>query len=101
MPLPVLQRQVDRWSKQYRASETQHIEAMETLMSWLVANMPEDDGAVSLVHGDYRSGNVIFANDAADQTTHASDKDSLLRHCHSIAESHPGEVSHRSKKLAA
>ncbi len=54
------ERQVDRWSKQYRASETQHIEAMETLMTWLVANMPEDDGAVSLVHGDYRLDNMMF-----------------------------------------
>jgi aminoglycoside phosphotransferase (APT) family kinase protein len=54
------ERQVDRWSKQYRASETQHIEAMETLMTWLAANMPEDDGAVSLVHGDYRLDNMMF-----------------------------------------
>jgi aminoglycoside phosphotransferase (APT) family kinase protein len=54
------ERQVGRWSKQYRASETQHIEAMETLMQWLTANMPADDGAVSLVHGDYRLDNMMF-----------------------------------------
>ena len=54
------ERQVGRWSKQYRASETQHIEAMETLMVWLTANMPEDDGAISLVHGDYRLDNMMF-----------------------------------------
>lgn len=54
------ERQIGRWSKQYRASETQHIEDMETLMQWLTANMPEDDGAVSLVHGDYRLDNMMF-----------------------------------------
>jgi aminoglycoside phosphotransferase (APT) family kinase protein len=54
------ERQVSRWSKQYRASETRHIEAMETLMKWLVENMPADDGAVSLVHGDYRLDNMMF-----------------------------------------
>ena len=54
------ERQTARWSKQYRASETQHIEAMETLMTWLADNMPADDGAVSLVHGDYRLDNMMF-----------------------------------------
>lgn len=54
------ERQVGRWSKQYRASETQHIAAMEKLMTWLPANMPTDDGAVSLVHGDYRLDNMMF-----------------------------------------
>lgn len=54
------QRQLERWSKQYRASETRRIEAMEALMSWLAARMPEDDGTVSLVHGDYRLDNMMF-----------------------------------------
>jgi len=54
------ERQVDRWSKQYRASETQRIEAMETLLQWLPAHMPPDDGSVSLVHGDYRLDNMMF-----------------------------------------
>ena len=54
------ERQLSRWSKQYKASETQHIEAMETLMVWLSDNMPADDGAVSLVHGDYRLDNMMF-----------------------------------------
>ncbi|MCB1854826.1 MAG: phosphotransferase family protein [Pseudomonadales bacterium] len=56
-------RQTDRWTKQYRASETQRIEAMEQLIPWLVANMPEDDGVVSLVHGDYRLDNMMFHPD--------------------------------------
>jgi aminoglycoside phosphotransferase (APT) family kinase protein len=54
------ERQTARWSKQYRASETQQIAAMETLMTWLADNMPADDGSVSLVHGDYRLDNMMF-----------------------------------------
>ncbi len=54
------ERQVSRWSKQYRASELQQIPEMETLMEYLPANMPEDDGRVSLVHGDYRLDNMMF-----------------------------------------
>ena len=53
------QRQVDRWSRQYRASETERIEAMDRLIEWLPANIPSDD-ATSIVHGDYRIDNVIF-----------------------------------------
>ncbi len=56
-------RQVGRWSKQYRASETESIEPMERLMEWLPANMPEDDGRVGLIHGDYRLDNFIFHPD--------------------------------------
>jgi aminoglycoside phosphotransferase (APT) family kinase protein len=54
------ERQLGRWTKQYRASEIDHIGAMETLMEWLPANMPENDGTVSLVHGDYRLDNMMF-----------------------------------------
>ncbi len=53
-------RQVGRWTKQYRASETEHNPAMEQLIEWLPANMPEDDDQVSLVHGDYRLDNLMF-----------------------------------------
>jgi aminoglycoside phosphotransferase (APT) family kinase protein len=54
------ERQLGRWAKQYKASETRHIAAMETLMTWLPANMPADDGTVNLVHGDYRLDNMMF-----------------------------------------
>ncbi|RLQ21620.1 phosphotransferase family protein [Seongchinamella sediminis] len=54
------ERQVGRWSKQYRASQTREIPEMERLVDYLVANMPEDDGQVSLVHGDYRLDNLMF-----------------------------------------
>jgi aminoglycoside phosphotransferase (APT) family kinase protein len=52
-------RQIARWSKQYRASETERIEAMERLLAWLPANIPADD-ETTLVHGDYRLDNMIF-----------------------------------------
>ncbi|MFK8015368.1 MAG: phosphotransferase [Gammaproteobacteria bacterium] len=57
------ERQVGRWTKQYRASETHTIEAMDALILWLSQNMPADDGHVSLVHGDYRLDNFIFSRD--------------------------------------
>ena len=52
-------RQINRWSKQYRASETESIPAMDKLIEWLPENIPEDD-ETSLVHGDYRLDNMIF-----------------------------------------
>jgi aminoglycoside phosphotransferase (APT) family kinase protein len=54
------ERQVGRWTKQYRASETETVPAMEALIDWLPANMPADDGQVALVHGDYRLDNLMF-----------------------------------------
>ncbi|MHA7775254.1 phosphotransferase family protein [Roseibium sp. M-1] len=56
-------RQIDRWTKQYRASETETIPAMDDLIGWLDANVPEDDGRRTLVHGDYRIDNLLFAGD--------------------------------------
>jgi len=55
-------RQVDRWSKQYRASQTETIEAMERLIDWLPLHLPPP-GPVRLVHGDYRIDNLIMAKD--------------------------------------
>lgn len=54
------ERQVGRWTKQYRASETEPIAAMETLINWLPAHMPADDGCIALVHGDFRLDNMLF-----------------------------------------
>ncbi|MDH5356982.1 MAG: phosphotransferase family protein, partial [Gammaproteobacteria bacterium] len=54
------ERQISRWSKQYRASETETIPAMDHLIGWLPANMPDDGGEVSLIHGDFRMDNMIF-----------------------------------------
>ncbi len=60
-PGSYFERQYDRWSSQYRASELRRIEPMETLIQWLGEHLPNDDGRVSLVHGDYRLDNMIFA----------------------------------------
>jgi aminoglycoside phosphotransferase (APT) family kinase protein len=56
-------RQVERWSKQYRASETEKIDAMERLIDWLPGHIPPG-GPPRLVHGDYRLDNLIIAKDA-------------------------------------
>jgi len=56
-------RQVERWSKQYRASETEKVEAMENLIAWLPKNLPPA-APVRLVHGDYRLDNMILAASA-------------------------------------
>ena len=56
-------RQVERWSKQYRASETEKIDEMERLIEWLPRHIPPAAGA-RLVHGDYRLDNLIVGSDA-------------------------------------
>ena len=53
-------RQIGRWTKQYRASETETVADMETLMEWLPNHIPEGEETVALVHGDYRLDNMIF-----------------------------------------
>ncbi|MFC3616547.1 phosphotransferase family protein [Lutimaribacter marinistellae] len=58
------ERQIGRWTKQYRASETAAIPAMDALIEALPDAMPEDDGQRTLVHGDYRIDNMIFAKDS-------------------------------------
>jgi len=52
-------RQIDRWSRQYRASETEKIDAMDRLIEWLPGHIPEGE-RTSIVHGDYRLDNMIF-----------------------------------------
>lgn len=59
------ERQINRWSKQYRASETTPIPAMDSLMELLVTQMPADDGQRTLVHGDYRIDNMMFQKDGS------------------------------------
>lgn len=58
-----LERQVSRWSKQYRASETKPLPAMDRLIDIITERMPVDDGQRTLVHGDYRIDNMIFERD--------------------------------------
>ena len=57
------ERQIGRWSKQYLASVTEPIEAMDRLIDWLPANIPDsarDPSEVSIVHGDFRLDNLVF-----------------------------------------
>ena len=57
-------RQIDRWTKQYRAAETETRPGMDDLAAWLDRSIPPDDGLRTLAHGDYRIDNMLFAPDA-------------------------------------
>jgi aminoglycoside phosphotransferase (APT) family kinase protein len=61
-PQRYLSRQITRWTRQYRESETERIDAMEQLIAWLPAHLPQglDDEPATLVHGDFRIDNLIF-----------------------------------------
>jgi aminoglycoside phosphotransferase (APT) family kinase protein len=57
------ERQIGRWTRQYQASITEPIEAMDRLIEWLPAHMPAsalDEAKVAVVHGDFRMDNLIF-----------------------------------------
>lgn len=54
------ERQVSRWTKQYRGAETEHMPAMERLIEWLPKTIPEQT-RTAIVHGDYRCDNMKFA----------------------------------------
>jgi aminoglycoside phosphotransferase (APT) family kinase protein len=53
------ERQIRRWSEQYRAAQTEPLSSMEWLMAWLPENVPAGDES-RLVHGDFRLDNMIF-----------------------------------------
>jgi aminoglycoside phosphotransferase (APT) family kinase protein len=54
-------RQINRWSRQYLASETEPIDAMQQLIDWLPQHLPDESGErASIVHGDFRLDNLIF-----------------------------------------
>ncbi len=52
-------RQIERWTKQYQASSTETIEAMDRLIEWLPQNIPPGEDT-AIVHGDFRLDNIIF-----------------------------------------
>jgi aminoglycoside phosphotransferase (APT) family kinase protein len=58
-PGSYVMRQIDRWTKQYRASETETIAAMDRLIEWLPAHAPASE-ETTLIHGDFRIDNMIF-----------------------------------------
>ncbi len=59
-PGSYFERQIKRWSEQYRASETRQIAAMDALIDALPARCPADDGVIALAHGDFRIDNLMF-----------------------------------------
>ncbi|MGR3615618.1 MAG: phosphotransferase family protein [Paracoccaceae bacterium] len=61
-----LERQITRWTQQYYAAETEKRPEMDQLIMDLTKNLPADDGRRSLVHGDYRIDNMIFATEGAE-----------------------------------
>ena len=54
------ERQLTRWSRQWQESPSGPIPDLDRLIDWLRANLPPDDGAFCLAHGDFRMGNMIF-----------------------------------------
>ncbi len=58
-PERYLARQTDRWTRQYQASKTEDIAAMDSLIDWLPRHLPEDDD-IAIAHGDFRLENLIF-----------------------------------------
>ena len=58
------ERQIGRWTKQYRASEIDRTEEMDRLIEWLPRTIPQEEARTSIVHGDYRLDNIVFDADA-------------------------------------
>jgi aminoglycoside phosphotransferase (APT) family kinase protein len=54
------ERQLARWTKQWKESPTRNIPDLDHLSDWLCGNLPSDDGHVSIAHGDFRLGNLMF-----------------------------------------
>ena len=52
-------RQIERWSKQYVASQTETIDAMDQLIAWLPHHIPPGEDT-AIVHGDFRLDNLLF-----------------------------------------
>ncbi|MGB3166523.1 MAG: phosphotransferase family protein [Alteraurantiacibacter sp.] len=59
------ERQVGRWTKQYRASQTEVLPAVERLIEWLPDTVPKQE-RTSVIHGDYRIDNLIYAPEACE-----------------------------------
>lgn len=55
-----VERQVSRWTRQYRMSETHTIPAMDALIDWLPANLPTAPEELRIAHGDFRLDNLLF-----------------------------------------
>jgi aminoglycoside phosphotransferase (APT) family kinase protein len=58
-PTNYIGRQIDRWKRQYEAATTEDLPAMNNLIAWLAANIPAEE-TISIVHGDFRLGNMMI-----------------------------------------
>ncbi len=54
------ERQIARWDRQYRASQSNRIEDIDRTLGWLNENLPPDDNEIAICHGDFRLGNLLF-----------------------------------------
>lgn len=54
------ERQIARWTRQWQGSASQPIPDLDAVADWLPAHLPPDDGAISLAHGDFRLGNLLY-----------------------------------------
>lgn len=54
------ERQIARWSRQWKESPCERIAALDELVLWLPRNLPAEDNRIAIAHGDYRLGNLIF-----------------------------------------
>ena len=59
-PGSYFERQLSRWTKQWRESAFGPLPALDAVAAWLAANLPPDDGRISIAHGDFRLGNLLF-----------------------------------------
>ena len=59
-----IERQVARWTRQYRAAQTDDVPEVERLIDWLPRTLPAQD-RVSVIHGDYRIDNLIYGDDGS------------------------------------
>lgn len=57
------ERQIGRWTRQLRESPSDRIPQLEAVVDWLPRHMPEEDGHMSIAHGDFRLGNLLFHPD--------------------------------------
>jgi len=54
------ERQISRWTRQYIESSSARIPALDDIAKWLPKHVPPDDGRISVAHGDFRLGNMLF-----------------------------------------
>ncbi len=59
-PKGYIKRQVEGWSKRYRAARTPDAPDFEKIMEWLEKNQPEDSDRSSLIHNDFKFDNIVL-----------------------------------------